>query len=124
MRTDINQWCHLIYSSCGISTDELPISKAPTDWEVAQDLLFDDSMISYLKLATRRIYSPSIEDSNHDLSWLMLNHDVIFDDDFFNSGIELEDQSGSYMSHLEASIDHELSLQSNIRRHLFNLDDG
>tara|TARA_B100001057_G_scaffold327756_1_gene328083 strand:+ start:239 stop:613 length:375 start_codon:yes stop_codon:yes gene_type:complete len=123
MQTDIHQWCHFVYSSCGISIDEVAISKAPTDWEVAQDLLLDDSTSAYLKSATRRMYSPAIEDQYPELSWSMLNHDVIFDDNFFDLDINAEKQSADYLSHVESSIDHELTLQSNIRRHFSNLGD-
>ena len=123
MKIDIHQWCHFVYSSCGISVDEVAISKAPTDWEVAQDLLLDDSTIAYLNSATRRMYSPAIEDQIPELSWSMLNHDVVFDDNFFNLDNNVEEQSAKYLSHVERSIDHELTLQSNIRRHLSNLGD-
>ena len=90
---------------------------------MAQDLLLDDSTIAYLNSATRRIYSPAIEDQNSELSWSMLNHDVVFDDKFFNLDNNVEEQSAKYLSHVESSIDHELTLQSNIRRHLSNLGD-
>ena len=124
MSSDIDRWVSNVFSACGIAIDQHIISKAPTEWELTNDLLLDDSTHMYFGIIKRRVFSNTFDELSNHITWSELNHDVVFDDNFIEINSINQDSTANYLDYLQQSLEGELTLQSNLRRHLSNFDDS